>query len=320
MTDVNSTLPDDDALAAFADNALGGRRRRRKRDEGEGTPAAASDTSPSPETEGAPSTSNAPAAAEEVPATADPAPAPKPAAAAEPEPARTIAAEPRPELVQATEATTPAGEERPAVPSQTSPDRQADVAPAVEESTPATRRGELEVRAVTVPVTREPLPPGLVEGGVIEVRVPDLGPAGIDATQCTIMISSNVRDRFARYQLEKKMAGDPEPSNALVVRRAFLHARRNDLFVTILRERYHQTNAVDEEDYDEDGLLGEVVGRRTVRGRLRDSGQQSFRPSKQELATYDAFQTAYGFSDRSAFLEGVLDQFLPQLPTSGRRR
>jgi hypothetical protein len=150
--------------------------------------------------------------------------------------------------------------------------------------------------------------------------VPDLGPAGARSTQCTVMVSQNIRDRFAHYQLQKKIQGQKEPSNALVIRRAFLHARRNNLFGKILADVYHRANAVDEEDYDEDGLLGEVIGRRTVRGRLRDSGQQSFRPSQQELATYDAFATAYGFPDRSAFMEGLLDEFLPQLPTSGRRR
>jgi hypothetical protein len=134
------------------------------------------------------------------------------------------------------------------------------------------------------------------------------------------MVSQNVRDRFAYYQLSKKMAGDKEPSNALVVRRAFLHAKRGDLFAKLLTDVYQQQNAVDDEDYDEDGMLGEVVGRRAVRGRLKDSGQQSFRPSEQELATYDAYSQAYGFPSRSDFLTAVLDEFLPQLPASGRRR
>jgi len=153
----------------------------------------------------------------------------------------------------------------------------------------------------------------------VKVRIPNLGPAGARATQCTIMASQNVRERFAHYQLAKKMAGEKEPSNALVVRRAFLYCKRGSLFTKLLRDVYQQQNAVDDEDYDEDGFLGEVVGRRAVRGRLKDSGQQSFRPSEQELANYDAFTQAYGFPSRSDFLNAVLDEFLPQLP-SGRRK
>ncbi|MEW2302055.1 hypothetical protein AB0958_19115 [Streptomyces sp. NPDC006655] len=321
MSDVNSTLPDDDALAAFANDALGGGRRRRRRKDGEGEPAeATSDTSPTP-AEDAPAPEPAPAVVEEAPVAAQAAPDPEPAPAPAQQPVHTVAVEHHDEAAQTTEPTTPAEEQRAAVPNQTaSPDHRGDTAAAAGEAERNPSARDVEVRAVSVPMTRDVLPPGLTEDGVIEVRVPNLGIAGTDATQCTIMISSAVRDRFARYQLEKKMAGDAEPSNALVVRRAFLHARRNNLFLEILKERYHQANAVDVEDYDEDGLLGAVVGRRAVRGRVRDSGQQSFRPSKQELATYDAFQTAYGFADRSSFLEGVLDRFLPQLPASGRRR
>jgi len=357
MSDVNSTLPDQEALEAFANSATGSNRRRRRRQEQESTEEAASGTSPSPTGEDAPSADDAPVA--EPPAETAPAPdveeEPSPdVATAErlirilDDPATTLSGQQLADLRKAVDeagllsyevpgrdmtfaailndlmieaATSKKGKRRPPVPHQTPPaDDRSDDASATEEAESSTPTKELEVRAVTVPATLELLPPGLVEGGVVEVRVTDLGRTGTDPTQCTIMISSNVRDRFSYYQLEKKMAGEPEPANAMVVRRAFLHARRHQLFGKILREWYHQTTAVDQEDYDEDGLLGEVVGRRSVRGRVRDSGQQSFRPSKQELATYDAFQTAYGFTDRSAFLEGVLDKFLPELPASKRRR
>lgn len=365
MSDVNSTLPDQEALAAFANSATGGGRRRRRRQEAEAAGEAASGTSPSSAEEETAPADGVP----ETEPTAETAPAPDVEEQSSPDiatadrllrilddPATTLshgqlsdlwravnevgllsyevpgrdmtfAAILNDRMVEAMAAEKRKG--RTPVPNQTSPadDRSDDApaveddrAPAAEEAESGTSTKELEVRALTVPAPLELLPPGLVKGGVVEVRVPDLGRTGTDPTQCTIMISSNVRDRFSHYQLEKKMAGEPEPANAMVVRRAFLHARRHQLFGEILKNWYHQATAVDQEDYDEDGLLGEVVGRRSVRGRVRDSGQQSFRPSKQELATYDAFQTAYGFTDRSAFLEGVLDKFLPELPASRRRR
>ncbi|MEV3996659.1 hypothetical protein AB0K62_13415 [Streptomyces halstedii] len=133
------------------------------------------------------------------------------------------------------------------------------------------------------------------------------------------MVSTSVRDRIAQYQLTKKMEAGKEPTNSVVVRRAFLHAKRGDLFRKLLSAVHHRQNPVEDEDYDDDGLLGEVVGRRAERGRMKDSQQQSFRPSYQELATYDAFSTAYGFPSRSDFLDACLDEFLPTMPSGGRR-
>ncbi|MFE5037115.1 hypothetical protein [Streptomyces sp. NPDC056683] len=314
MSDVNSTLPDDEALAAFANTALGGGRRRRRQQGAGGAEESAGSPAAGPAADDAQPTEEPPAAVDTAPA-AD-TPAPESAAPA----ATPAAAEP------AASAGEPVGEGKATVPAQTAAvesapaEEVAEDAPADDPPASRATRGEVAVRAVTVPMTQTLIPPGLRDGAVIEVQVPDLGPAGARATQCTVMVSQDVRDRFAHYQLTKKMAGEKEPSNALVVRRAFLHARRNALFVDILRAWYHAANAVDEEDWDEDGLLGGVVGRRTTRGRVRNTGQQSFRPSEQELATYDAFTTAYGFSDRSAFMEGILDRFLPPLPSPGRRR
>ncbi|WP_069765989.1 hypothetical protein [Streptomyces sp. LUP47B] len=302
---VNSELPDQDALAAFATSALGpGRRRRRAQAADSAAPAsgapAVDDAAQDPEKE---AEQAAPDAATEAPTTPV-------AAAKEPEPDPEPAARPEPS------APAPAA----TVPTPTrAPDTEPTASPRVEEAAPAAPGREVDVRAVSVPSTRTPVPPGL-QGGPVEVRVPALGPAGVRATQCTVMVSNSVRDRFAHYQLAKKMAGEKEPSNALVVRRAFLYCKRKDLFVALLTDVYQQNNAVDEEDYDEDGMLGEVVDRRVVRGRLKDSGQQSFRPSEQELVTYDAYSQAYGFPSRSDFLGAVLDAFLPQLPAAGRRK
>lgn len=309
----NSQLPDEEALEAFATNAFGaGRRRRRSEDTGKKEPAAAGPTdqdgtppepAPLPEQAPAPTPASAPDVEPEV----------------EPESAEPVPREPGPLASRTTvPAPLPSGQAPPQVPAGRQP--QADPLPA---QAPADDRAQVAVRAVAAPGTSVHRPVPLAyrtEVQLDQVQVPNLGPSGARATQCTIMISQNVRDRFAQYQLSKKMAGEKEPANSLVVRRAFLHAKRSNLFSELLSSVYQQHNAVDEEDYDEDGMLGEVVGRRAVRGRLKDSGQQSFRPSEQELANYDAFTQAYGFPSRSDFLDAVLDAFLPQLPIASRRR
>lgn len=139
------------------------------------------------------------------------------------------------------------------------------------------------------------------------------------STQCTIMVSVSVRDRFAAYQLAKKLERGTEPTNAVVVRRAVLHARRNDLFAQMLQYVRHRQQPTDDEDDDPDGVFGDVRGRRTERGRTKDSQQQSFRPSYQELAVIDTLTEAYGFENRSEFLDACLDTFLPPLPDKRRR-
>jgi hypothetical protein len=154
---------------------------------------------------------------------------------------------------------------------------------------------------------------------VSAVQIRNLGEAGQRATQCTVMVSVSVRDRFAHYQLTKKMEGR-EPTNAVVVRRAVLHARKNDLFAQLLEKVRHRQQPVEDEDHDPDGLFGEVPGRRAERGRVKDSVQQSFRPSYQELEVIDAITSAYGFPSRSDFLHAALDAFLPPLPTPGKTR
>ncbi|NUP35751.1 MAG: hypothetical protein HOY76_01690 [Streptomyces sp.] len=133
------------------------------------------------------------------------------------------------------------------------------------------------------------------------------------------MVSGSVRERFAHYQLTKKMQTGKEPTNAVVVRRAVLNARKNDLFAQLLEQVRHRQQPVEEEDHDPDGLFGEVPGRRAERGRMKDSVQQSFRPSYQELEVIDAMTTAYGFPSRSDFLDAALDAFLPPLPAGKNR-
>jgi hypothetical protein len=152
------------------------------------------------------------------------------------------------------------------------------------------------------------------------IVIPELGEMGTKATQCTVMVSDSVRQRFAHYQLAKKMEKGSEPTNAVVVRRAVIHARKNNLFPQLLESVRQRQQPVDEEDYDPDDLFGDVPGRRTERGRMKNTVQQSFRPSYQELAVIDALSEGYGFPSRSDFMDAVLDAFLPSLPNTGRSR
>ncbi|SFT21535.1 hypothetical protein [Streptomyces sp. ok210] len=155
---------------------------------------------------------------------------------------------------------------------------------------------------------------------VVEVHVPQLGERGQEAGQCTIMVSSDVRKRFAHYQLTQKMTTGHEPTNAVVVRRAVLHAKKHNLFDSLREALRHRRQPVQEEDNDPDGLFGEVPARRTARGSVKDSRQQSFRPSSRELAVIDTLASAYAFPNRSDFLNSALDAFLPPSPDDGSRR
>ncbi|MCZ4098042.1 hypothetical protein [Streptomyces sp. H39-C1] len=150
-------------------------------------------------------------------------------------------------------------------------------------------------------------------GRPVAVPSGSLGSPGEVATQCSIMISGGVRKRFAAYQLSRKLTTGHEPTNAIVVRRAVIHAKRQDLFAGLLEALRHQQQPAQDEDYDPEGMFGDVPARRTARGRVKDSVQQSFRPSLQELAVIDALTAGHGFPTRSDFLNAALDAFLPQL-------
>ncbi|MGW1564399.1 hypothetical protein ACWCQ1_49415 [Streptomyces sp. NPDC002144] len=140
-----------------------------------------------------------------------------------------------------------------------------------------------------------------------------------DPFPCLIMVDTEVRRRFEQYQTTQKLATGHEPTNAVVVRRAFLHAKRNDLFQQLREDVRHQQQPLAEEDLDEDGLFGDVPNRRVERGRTKSRTQQSFRPSGRELAVYDAFCDSYLFPNRSDFLNAILDAFLPPLPSAPKR-
>lgn len=293
-TKVNSELPDEDALGAFAANAFGpSRRGRRNKARIDGSDSAGTTGDGS-----APPPAVAPEPGIDAGATSE---------AGQPHPEPQAAAGPLPEAPSPEVQPAPAPAPAVAIP-----------APSLAEPA-VTDRKQIEVHTPPAPPpTHVPTRmPERVETG--QVQIPNLGTEGSRATQCTIMVSGSVRDRIAQYQLSKKMETGKEPTNSVVVRRAFLNAKRNNLFQTLLAAVHHRQNPVEEEDYDDDGLLGEVVGRRVERGRMKDSQQQSFRPSYQELATYDAFSTAYGFPSRSDFLDACLDEFLPSKTSSARR-
>ncbi|WP_405183699.1 hypothetical protein OG225_42655 (plasmid) [Nocardia sp. NBC_01377] len=184
-------------------------------------------------------------------------------------------------------------------------------------------------RRTTTPPRRKPAPAAVnldtreFEIGSVTVTVTDLGPSGQEATDCLVNVNSTVRQRFTAYQTDCKLNTGKEPSNGLVVRRAFTAARKEgaDVFAQMLASLDSIQVLSDEDDDDDpDGILGPVPGRRVARGRMKDSAQQSFRPSKQELATYDAVSDAFEFPSRSDFISALLDYFLPPLPTTKTRR
>jgi hypothetical protein len=163
-------------------------------------------------------------------------------------------------------------------------------------------------------------PPGVVPTAdadpVVRIKVASAPlEAGNLPTQCTIMVQPQVRERFGRYQTAQKVETGIEPTNAVVVKRAFLHAHKNNSWAQLREVVRHRQQPVGEEDQDPDGLFGEVPARRVDRGGVKHGVQQSFRPSQQELAVYDAYATAHHFDNRSDFLDAVLDAFLPSLPS-----
>lgn len=181
-----------------------------------------------------------------------------------------------------------------------------------EQAAPEAPRAEVAVRQESSPAPLavvQPMPPVPAATGPGEGRT----------TQCTINVSTAVRDRFAAFQLSKKLEAGSEPTNAVVVRWAVLHAHRNGLWAQMREYVRHQQTPTFLEDDDPDGLFGDVPAvRQTVRGRARDTVQQTLRPSLAELARYDQLAGQHGFGNRSEFLDAALDAFLP--PLEKRRR
>lgn len=185
--------------------------------------------------------------------------------------------------------------------------------PQPEAETPAPElAAEVEVHTRSAPAVTAQVP--LAE---LPIRREDIGAQR--STQCTVNVSAEVRLRFSAYQLAKKLANGAEPTNAVVVRRAVLHARKNDLFARMREAIRHRQTPLDDEDDDPEGLFGDVPGRRAERGRVREVAQLPFRPSYEELQVIDALARAYDFANRSEFLDAALDEFLPPLQDKRRR-
>lgn len=279
-------LPDDDVASAFSR----AQRRGRRKDKPKTEPA----PEPQPSAEAATDPGEAPTP-EDVPASAETAEPPQQA----PDPD-----EDRPTPAPAS-ATLPEQREQETTPPEVTEAPGAEVAVRPAAPHPEPTPAPAPVHAVARPV---PAPTSSAAAG--EGRT----------TQVTINVSSSVRDRFAAYQLAQKIERGAEPTNAVVVKRAVLHAHRGDLWAQMREHVRHRQSPVFDEDDDPDGLFGDVpTAGQAVRGRARDTVQQSFRPSLAELARYDQLAAEYGFDNRSEFLDVALEFYLPQAEAKRRR-
>ncbi|MFH8736838.1 hypothetical protein [Streptomyces sp. NPDC017964] len=162
--------------------------------------------------------------------------------------------------------------------------------------------------------TRRPVPSGPSQAVEPEMHVREVA-SEQTTTQAMAMVSDDVRRRFEHYQTLQRQQSGHEPTNAVVIRRAFVRARRDDCFSQLLdEERRRQKLFAQEDDSDADDLFGDVPSRKAARGRTKGRVQLSFRPSRRELAVYDGWAEAYRFDNRSDFLNAVLAHFLPDLP------
>lgn len=215
---------------------------------------------------------------------------------------------PAPEPVQAAAPRQAEPEQAPRGPAA---DDTAAAVPEQRDQVPAAEPSHREV-AVRPPAEPEPVQ------AVVRPLPAATGTGEERTTQCTINVSVSVRDRFAAYQTARRVKTGTEPTNAVVVRWAVLHAHRNGLWGQMLEYVRHSQTPVFEEDDDPDGLFGDVpASRQTVRGRARDTVQQSLRPSLAELARYDQLAAQHQFGNRSEFLDAALEMYLP---AENRRR
>lgn len=163
-------------------------------------------------------------------------------------------------------------------------------------------------------VPAQPAPPPAVSSPAVEIDLPNLGPIGKTTMQCAVNIELTVQARFAYYQDERKRVTGLEPTNAVVMRRAVSAANKKGVFPELLEAAQARLQTGEEEDEESSDLFGEVEGRKTSRGRTKATGQQPFRPSRQELAVIDALWQGFDFPSRSDFCNAVLDWWLPQIP------
>jgi hypothetical protein len=137
-------------------------------------------------------------------------------------------------------------------------------------------------------------------------ELPDV-PHGDLIRQATISVAAGVAERFRAYQRQQAAHG-PAPSNAEVVFRA----------LDACRDRYAAVVASRQPQPEPGRRFGAPVPGRRVTSEARLSSQINYRPTHAEVAEIKRLQQEAGAPSVSAFLDAVLDEFLP--PLTGRTR
>ena len=127
--------------------------------------------------------------------------------------------------------------------------------------------------------------------------------------QASITIDAEVAQRFRAYQRQQASQG-PTLFNHQVV---FLALRE-------CRDRYTEVVARHQPQSEPGELFGALVPGRRATSEARPTSQLNFRPTHGELAGIRRLQKEAGAPSVSAFLNAVLDEFLPPLPGRGRGR
>ncbi|MFD6465230.1 hypothetical protein [Streptomyces goshikiensis] len=128
-------------------------------------------------------------------------------------------------------------------------------------------------------------------------------------TQVTSLVDVTVVARFNAYQTAQKVKTGAEPANTVVVFTAINAAMKADKLGELSRPP---------EGDPDDFLSIQTPGRRTSRERRRVD-QLSWRPTYGQLAKIDEAWKDF-FKDRSAFINAVLDDFLPAAKPPRRPR
>ena len=128
-------------------------------------------------------------------------------------------------------------------------------------------------------------------------------------TQATIQVGASVATRFKAYQREEDHSTRIKPTNAEVIFRA----------LDELRGRYAQIVAARRPQLPEGRMFGRpVAGRRVAGTELRS--QINYRPTVGERAAIREIWQSAGAESESAFINALLDEFLPAAAPTGRAR
>ena len=139
-------------------------------------------------------------------------------------------------------------------------------------------------------------------------ELPDI-PHGDLIRQATINVAAGVAERFRAYQ-RQQAAEAAAPSNAEVVFRA----------LEACRGRYAEVVASRRPQAEPGRLFGAPVAGRRVSSEARLSSQINYRPTYAEVAEIKRLAQQAEALSVSAFLDAVLDEFLPPLPGRPRGR